>query len=100
MNRLKIAAIAAGVAGLAACNNTPQEQKADNIEQAAENTADNMEEAADNMTGNSADAMNNKADVVREKGEEKADSVRTTPDLDGNSANDMVSGNSTNHNKM
>ena len=100
MNRLKIAAIAAGVAGLAACNNTPQEQKADNIEQAAENTADNMEDAADNMSGNAADAMENKADVVREKGEEKADATRGKADLDGNSANDTVSGNSATSNKM
>ena len=43
-------AIAAGLTALSACNSSPQEQKADNIEANAEMTADNLEEAADNAS--------------------------------------------------
>ncbi|GAA3998342.1 hypothetical protein [Sphingomonas humi] len=95
MNKLKLTMVAAGIAALAACNNTPQEQKADNIEANAEATADNLEEAADNATTEAReDSLENQADMVREKGEEKADATRTSADLDGNSADDTVSGNS------
>ena len=42
-------AVAVGLAGLAACNQSPTENKADQIEANAENVADNMEAAGDNM---------------------------------------------------
>jgi hypothetical protein len=78
--------IALGLASLAACNKSPNEQAADNIEANYENVADNMEANVDN----SADAMQanteNAADAVRNVGEQKADSVRNSADADGNSA--------------
>ncbi|WP_114227437.1 MULTISPECIES: hypothetical protein [Sphingomonas] len=96
MKTLSALAVAAGLLSLAACNNTPQEKTADNIEANAEARADNLEDMADNATTeNREDALNNKADMVRENGEERADRVRTSADLDGNSADDTISGNST-----
>ena len=81
-------AVAAGIAALAACNQSPQEQAADNIEANAEMTADNLEEAADNApTEATEDALENQADAIREAGEENADATRTGADADGNSAN-------------
>ena len=80
--------IAVGLGALAACNNSPQEQKADNIEKAAENQADSLEDAA-GYTSNEAtkDELDNKADQARQQGEKNADATRTGADLDGNSAN-------------
>jgi len=98
MKKLAALAVAAGLLSLAACNsNTPQEQVADNIEANAEATADNLEEAADNATtDNAEDALENQASQTREQGEERADGTRTSADIDGNSADDTVSGNSQN----
>jgi outer membrane biosynthesis protein TonB len=80
--------VAVGLAALAACNQSPQEQVADNIEANAEMTADNLEEAADNApTEATEDALENQADATREAGEENADATRTGADADGNSAN-------------
>jgi hypothetical protein len=76
-------AIALGVTALTACNNTPKEQAADNIEANAENTADMIEENGDVMEANA----DNAADAVRQAGEENADAVREGADADGNSAN-------------
>jgi hypothetical protein len=88
---MKIAAavaLALGVSALAACNQSPQEEAADNIEANAEMTADNMEEMADNATTESAeDSLENQADATREAGEEAADANRSGMDADGNSAN-------------
>jgi len=97
MNSLRIFAVAVAIAELAACNNSPQEQKADNIEANAEARADNLEEAADNASTEAREgSLENQADGVGEKGEEKADATRTSADIDGNSADDTVSGNSQN----
>ena len=80
-------AVAFGAAALAACNQSPQEQAADNIEANAENVADVIEE----NTENAADAVEangeNAADAVRAEGENAADAVREGIDADGNSAN-------------
>ena len=43
MKTTTLLAIALGVGALAACNNSPKEQTADNIEANAENTADTIE---------------------------------------------------------
>ena len=87
MKSVTILAVSLGLGALAACNSSPQEQKADNIEANAENVADNIEANADN----SADVMQanaeNTADMVRNQGEQKADTVRNSADADGNSAN-------------
>jgi len=81
-------AIAVGLGTLAACNNSPQEQKADNIEKAAENQADSLEDAAGYASNEATkDALDTKADRAREQGERNADATRTSADLDGNSAN-------------
>ena len=49
MKTTTVLAIALGLGSLAACNKSPQEQTADNIEANAENTADTIEANADNM---------------------------------------------------
>ena len=81
-------AVAFGAAALAACNQSPQEQAADNIEANAEVVADNLEDAAD-ATGNEAveDNLEDAADAVEANGEAAADAVRDGADADGNSAN-------------
>lgn len=81
-------AVALGISALAACNNSPTEQAADNIEANAEMTADNLEEAADNASTEAGeDNLENAADATREAGEENADAIRDGMDADGNSAN-------------
>ena len=80
-------AVAFGVAALAACNQSPQEQAADNIEANAENVADTIEENADNATDVMEANAQNTADEVRAEGENAADAVREGTDADGNSAN-------------
>jgi hypothetical protein len=81
-------AVALGAAALAACNQSPQEQAADNIEANAEVVADNLEDAAD-TTGNETveDNLENAADAVEANGEAAADATRDGADADGNSAN-------------
>jgi hypothetical protein len=80
-------AVAVGLLGLAACKQSPTENKADQIEANAENTADTIEANADNMADNVQANAENRADAVRNAGETKADSVRNSADADGNSAN-------------
>jgi hypothetical protein len=81
-------AVALGAAALAACNQSPQEEAADNIEANAEIVADNLEEAADDATTEGAeDNLENAADAVEANGEAAADAVRDGADADGNSAN-------------
>ncbi len=81
--------LAAGVLALAACNNTPTEQAADNIEANAEATADNLEDMADNATTEAGeDALENQADAVRADGENKAEDMRTN-NPDTNLSNGM-----------
>ena len=81
-------AVTLGLGALAACSQSAQEQKADNIEANAEMTADNLEAAAGDV-GNEAVEQNleNQADATRAAGEQAADSVRNGADADGNSAN-------------
>jgi len=80
-------AVALGAAALAACNQSPQEQAADNIEANAENTADTIEANSDSVPGVTLnDAADNAADQVRAEGENAADAVRNGADADGNSA--------------
>lgn len=80
---------AAGLVSLAACNTSPREQAADNVEAVAEATADNMEEMADNATTEAGeDALENQADAVRATGQNQAEDLRTN-DADTNLANGM-----------
>lgn len=88
MKKIFVLTAAAGLAALSACNNSPQEQAADNIEANAEAVADNLEDAADNMTGAGAAAMENQADAVRATGENQAEDLMTN-DADTNLSNGM-----------
>jgi hypothetical protein len=76
-----------GAAALAACNQSPQEQAADNIEANAENVADTIEANAENVTDTMQANAENAADTVRAEGENAADATRNGADADGNSAN-------------
>jgi hypothetical protein len=93
-------AVAVGLMALAACNQSPQENRADQIEANAENTADiietNTENVADTLETNAdaaADATRaagqNAADQTRAAGENAADRVRNAADADGNSADNQ-----------
>jgi hypothetical protein len=86
MNKTTVLAVALGLGALAACNQSPKEQTADNIEANAENVADNIEANADNMSDNMQANASNTADAVRNAGENQADAVRDSADADGNSA--------------
>ena len=81
-------AVAFGAAALAACNQSPQEQAADNIEANAEIVADNLEDAADAASNEVVeDNLEDAADAVEANGDAAADAVRDGADADGNSAN-------------
>ncbi|MCD2324823.1 hypothetical protein LQ953_12440 [Sphingomonas sp. IC-56] len=85
----KIFAVAALVGSLAlsACNNSPREQAADNIEANAEAAAENLEAAADNAAGTGAESsLDNQADAVRAMGDNQAEDMRTN-DADTNLSN-------------
>ncbi|MEG8038562.1 hypothetical protein QP166_04095 [Sphingomonas sp. LR60] len=89
MKKLFAIAMLAGVASLTACNSSPREQAADNIEANAEAVADNLEDAADNVDNDAAeDLLENKADAVRDLGDKKAEDMRTN-DPDTNLKNGM-----------
>ena len=78
MKKVFALGVAAGLMSLSACNNTPREQAADNIEANAEAAADNLEEAADNVTSEAAEAnLENAAEAVRATGENQAEDMRT-----------------------
>jgi len=87
MKKIFTAAVATGLLSLAACNSSPREQAADNIESNTEAVADNLEDAADNTSNAAAEAMlENKADAVRATGQNQADDMRTN-DPDTNLSN-------------
>jgi hypothetical protein len=79
MRTVALGAVAAGLFALAACNNTPAENKAENIEEAAEANADMLDEAAENATNESTeDALENAAEQTREAGENAAEAVENS----------------------
>jgi len=89
MKRTLVFVMAAGLASLTACNSTPREQAADNIEANAESVADNLEDAADNVSNGAAeDRLENAADAVRATGQNQAEDLRTN-DPDTNLSNGM-----------
>lgn len=89
MKKTVMVALAAGLVSLSACNSSPREQAADNIESNTEAVADNLEDAAD-ATGNAAaaDRLENRADAVRATGQNQAEDMRTN-DPDTNLSNGM-----------
>lgn len=89
MKKLFVLGLTAGLVSLAACNNTPREQAADNIEANADAVADNLEDAADNAgTTAGAAGLENQADAVRATGDNQAKDMRTN-DPDTNLSNGM-----------
>lgn len=89
MKKFLVLAAVAGLASLTACNQSPTEQAADNIEANAEAVADNLEDAADYANTEAAeDTLENRADAVRETGDAQAEDMRTN-DADMNLANGM-----------
>jgi hypothetical protein len=87
MKKMVVLAMAAGLASLSACNSSPREQVADNIEANSEAIADNLEDAADNASTSAAEAsLENKAEAVRAGGQNQADDMRTN-DPDTNLSN-------------
>lgn len=89
MKRILAGTTAIALMSLTACNSSPREQAADNIEANAERVADNLEEAADNApTEVSEDNLENRADAARDLGDKKAEDMRTN-DPDTNLSNGM-----------
>ena len=89
MKKLLVVGALAGLATLGACNNTPGEQAADNIEANSEAVADNLDDAADNAgSSNIAAGMENQAEAVRATGQNQAEDMRTN-DPDTNLSNGM-----------
>ncbi len=87
MKKMFVLGLAAGLVSLTACNSSPQEQAADNIEANTEAVADNLEEQADNAgTEAGEDALENRADAVRDTGQNQAEDMRTN-DADTNLSN-------------
>ncbi|HVF83601.1 MAG TPA: hypothetical protein VM913_05470 [Sphingomicrobium sp.] len=82
-------AVTIGLFALSACNSSPRENAADNIEANAEIVADNLEEAADNSGSEAAeDQLENKADATRAAGDNAAEDMRSNA-ADTNVANGM-----------
>ena len=89
MKKTFAAVAAVSLIALSACNNTPREQAADNIEANAEMTADNLEDMAGNTSNTAMEAgLQNQADSTRAMGDNMADDMRTH-DADTNLANGM-----------
>lgn len=89
MKKIMLLCAAASLATLGACNKTPREQAADNIEANADSVADNLEQAADNASTPVAEnALDNQADATRNLGDAKAEDMRTH-DPDTNLSNGM-----------
>ena len=89
MKKIFVLGVAAGLASLAACNTSPREQAADNIEANGDAVADNLEDAADNAgNGMMEDRMENRADAVRDTTQNQAEDMRTN-DPDTNLSNGM-----------
>ena len=85
----KMIVLAAGLVSLTACNSTPREQAADNIEANGEAVADNLDAAADNaMTPMAENALDNQAADVRATSQNQAEDMRTN-DPDTNLSNGM-----------
>jgi hypothetical protein len=67
---------------LVGCEESPAEQRADMVEDAAENQADAVEAQGDMQADAVDDATENQADVIRAEGEAQADAIEETGDAD------------------
>jgi hypothetical protein len=76
MKTTTVLAIAFGVGALAACNKSPQEQAAENVESNYSNIAENIEANTSNAAENIEAAGQNAAEAVRNEGENKAAAIK------------------------
>ena len=89
MKKMIVLGLATGLMALSACNTSPREQAADNIEDNSAAMADNLEDAADNASTPAAEnGLDNTADAVRQTGKDQAKDMRTN-DPDTNLSNGM-----------
>lgn len=89
MKKILAFGLAAGLASLAACNTSPREQAADNIEANSDAVADNLEDAADDANTSAVEeGLENQAAAVRATGQNQAEDMRTN-DADTNLSNGM-----------
>ncbi|HEX8413619.1 MAG TPA: hypothetical protein VF637_06990 [Sphingomicrobium sp.] len=89
MKKVFALGVSVGLLSLAACNTSPREQAADNVEASAEATVDNLEEAADNATTSGGEAaLENQAAAARATGDNMAEDLRTN-DADTNLSNGL-----------
>lgn len=87
MKKMLVLSAVASLAVLSACNSSPREQAAENVEANAESTAENFESMADNATTEAGEsALENQADAARALGDNKAEDLRTN-DADTNLSN-------------
>ena len=78
MRIFALGAVAAGLFALAACNDTPAENKAENIEETAENQAENIVEGAENQAESIQETAENQAEAIEEQAENQADAVENS----------------------
>jgi hypothetical protein len=77
-------AVAAGLAALAGCNKSPQENAAANIEANAENVSENIEANAANLSENIQANAENAAQNVQANAENAAAAVRNEGNVTNN----------------
>ena len=77
MRTAHIVGLAAALAAVSACSESPREETAENVEANADAMAENIEDAADAAPSEAAEAnLENQADLVRNLGDESANAVR------------------------
>lgn len=77
----KFVPVTAAALALAACGGNADDRAADNITAMTENRADQLEEAADNTSnGAQEEALEDRADATREMGREAADKADDNDD--------------------
>ncbi|HEX8402043.1 MAG TPA: hypothetical protein VF628_10095 [Allosphingosinicella sp.] len=75
MKRIITAALCASTLALAACGGDGDDKLGQQAQDAAENKADVLDQAADNSSGAQEDALEAQADVTREAGDAKEEAI-------------------------
>ena len=90
MNKLTFAVLgAAALSMTAACNKSPSDNLAENVQDNYDNAADNVDAMAANTSNDAeSDALKNQADQLKKAGDNKADAVDEKMDngMSGNKA--------------
>jgi hypothetical protein len=76
MKTTTVLAIALGLGALSACNKSPTEQAAENVESNYGNVAENIEASGENAAANIEANAQNTAEAVRNEGANAANEVR------------------------